>query len=165
GSSVDNDQAGEVIAVDQDLFFILRGVNLGKGSHDKAPHAPPTAERSSLGLDRASNQPAPARAASADPASPAPAACPERAADHEAVVITELPARVGDAELTGRERDTLELTAEERRWARRRVTTTAGRTLALALPTGSGLTPGAVVYVGSEWFVVVECAQEPCFAV
>ena len=80
-------------------------------------------------------------------------------------MITELPARVADAELAGRERDTLVLTAEERRWARRRVTTTSGRTLALALPTGSLLKPGAVLYVGSDWFVVVECAAESCFAV
>lgn len=80
-------------------------------------------------------------------------------------MITELLARVADAELAGRERDTLVLTAEERRWARRRVTTSAGRTLALALPTGTVLMPGAVLYVGPDWFVVVEGAAEPCFAV
>ncbi len=80
-------------------------------------------------------------------------------------MITRLLARVADAELAGRERDTLVLTAEERRWGRRRVTTTGGRTLALALPTGSVLTPGAVLHVGTDWFVVVECAAEPCFAV
>ena len=80
-------------------------------------------------------------------------------------MITEMPARVADATLAGLERDTLVLTAEERRWARRRVTTSAGRTLALALPTGSVLMPGAVLYVGAEWFVVIECANEPCLAV
>jgi urease accessory protein len=83
----------------------------------------------------------------------------------EVRVITEMPARVADAALAGLERDTLVLTAEERRWARRRVTTSAGRTLALALPTGSVLMPGAVLYVGAEWFVVIECANEPCLAV
>ena len=83
----------------------------------------------------------------------------------EVVVITEMPARVADAALAGLDRDTLVLTAEERRWARRRVTTSAGRTLALALPTGSVLMPGAVLYVGAEWFVVIECANEPCLAV
>jgi urease accessory protein len=81
------------------------------------------------------------------------------------VVITQPPAGVDEVELARRERDTLVLTAEERRWARRRVTTTAGRTLALALPTGSVLTPGAVLYVGPDWFVVVECATESCLAV
>jgi urease accessory protein UreE len=33
------------------------------------------------------------------------------------------------------------------------------------LPTGSVLMPGAVLYVGADWFVAVECAAEPCFAV
>jgi len=80
-------------------------------------------------------------------------------------VITSLPSDAGDALLAGRARDTLVLTAEERRWGRRRVTTTAGRTLALALPTGSVLTPGTVLHVGPDWFVVVECAAEPCLAV
>src|SRR5262249_42243206 len=84
---------------------------------------------------------------------------------HDVVVVSELLRGVADAELAGRERDTLVLTAEERRWARRRVTTTAGRTLALALPTGSVLAPGAVLHVGADWFVVVEGAHEPCFAV
>lgn len=90
---------------------------------------------------------------------------PASSADSGVVVITELPRRVSDAELVGRTRDTLALTAEERRWARRRVTTTGGRTLALALPTGSVLRPGAILHVGPDWFVVVECAAEPCLAV
>ena len=124
------------------------------GGPDMAPHTPPSAERSSLGLDRSSNQPV-----TATPGVPA-----DRAVD-QVVVIAELPGRVTEADLARRERDTLVLTAEERRWARRRVTTTAGRTLALALPTGSVLVPGAVLHVGPDWFVVVECAAEPCFAV
>ena len=112
------------------------------GGPEMAPHTPPSAERSSLELDRSSSQPA-----------------------TPPVAITQMPVGVSDADLAGRERDTLVLTAEERRWARRRVTTTAGRTLALALPTGSVLAPGAVLYVGADWFVVVECAAESCFAV
>ena len=69
------------------------------------------------------------------PDSPAPsgAAAPaRRALDQEVIVIAQLPVGV-DADLDGLERDTLVLAAEERRWARRRVTTTAGRTLALAV--------------------------------
>ena len=85
--------------------------------------------------------------------------------DAAVVVVTELPVDVPEAELAGRARDTLVLTAEERRWGRRRVTTTAGRTLALALPTGTQLLPGAILHVGPDWFVVVECAVEPCLAV
>src|SRR5262249_25687355 len=85
------------------------------------------------------------------------------APNQDVIVIARLPAGMSDADLAGRERDTLVLTAEERRWARRRVMTTAGRTLALALPTGSVLQSGAVLYVAADWFVVVECAAEPCF--
>ena len=120
-----------------------------------APRTPPPASRSSQGLDRSGSQPV----TSADHATSG-----DSAGDH-VVVITQVPGRVSDADLAGRERDTLVLTAEERRWGRRRVTTTAGRTLALALPTGSVLMPGAVLHVGADWFVVVECAAEPCLAV
>ena len=62
------------------------------------------------------------------------------------VVITRPHVHVHDADLSRRERDLLVLTAEERRWGRRRVITQAGRTLALALPTGSTLTPGNYRY-------------------
>ena len=49
---------------------------------------------------------------------------------------------VDPAALGVRSRDTLRLTWEERRWTRKRVTTTGGREVALALPTGSVLEPG-----------------------
>ena len=117
----------------------------GMGGPDMAPHTPPSASRSSRGLDRSSNHPF--------------------TTTETVVVVTELPDGVREAELAGRARDTLVLTAEERRWGRRRVTTTGGRTLALALPTGTLLVPGAIVHVGPDWFVVVECAAEPCLAV
>jgi urease accessory protein len=65
----------------------------------------------------------------------------------------------------GRERDVLSLTAEERRWGRRRVKTRAGRTLQLALPTGTVLAPGDVLHVGPDWYVVVEAAPEPVLRV
>jgi urease accessory protein UreE len=83
----------------------------------------------------------------------------------EVPVVTSLPVGVSEAELVGRVRDTLVLTADERRWGRRRVTTTGGRRLALALPTGSVLQPGAILHVGPDWFVAVECAAEPCLTV
>jgi urease accessory protein len=81
------------------------------------------------------------------------------------VVITRTQVHVHDADLSRRERDRLVLTAEERRWGRRRVTTEKGRMLALALPTGSVLTPGEILYVAAEWYVVVEAAAEPVLAV
>jgi len=79
-------------------------------------------------------------------------------------IVTDVGARVA-AEMGGRERDVLVLTAEERRWGRRRVVTRGGRGLALALPTGSVLAPGTVLHVEAEWFVVVEAAEEAVLAV
>ena len=70
-----------------------------------------------------------------------------------------------DCQLAGRERDVLRLTAEERRWGRRRVRTRAGRELALALPTGTTLEPGAILHVDATWYVAVEAAPEPILAV
>ncbi len=83
----------------------------------------------------------------------------------EPVVITHPHVHIHDGDLQGRERDALVLTAEERRWGRRRATTRAGRTLALALPTGSVLTPGEILHVGPGWYVVIEAAPEPVLAV
>lgn len=80
-------------------------------------------------------------------------------------VITRAPAHLHDADLSRLERDALVLTAEERRWCRRRVTTQAGRQVALALPTGSVMNPGDVLYVARDWYVVVEAAAEPVLAV
>ncbi len=80
----------------------------------------------------------------------------------ETVVVTE---RRGGAAPAGLERDALVLTAEERRWGRRRVRTEAGRELMLALPTGSVLTPGEVLHVDEHWYVVVEAAREAVLAV
>ncbi len=81
------------------------------------------------------------------------------------VVVTHPHVHVHDADLAALERDTLVLTAEERRWGRRRVTTVGGRTLALALPTGSTLTPGEILHVGAGWYVVIAAATEPVLAV
>ena len=83
----------------------------------------------------------------------------------EAPIVTAPHVHVRDADLAGLERDLLVLTAEERRWGRRRVTTRGGRALALALPTGSQLTPGEVLYVGAGWYVAIEAAPEPVLAV
>ena len=81
------------------------------------------------------------------------------------IVVTRAHVHVHDADLSRRERDRLVLTAEERRWGRRRVVTEKGRTLALALPTGSVLTPGEILYVAAEWYVVIEAAPEAVLAV
>ncbi|HET7341732.1 MAG TPA: urease accessory protein UreE [Methylomirabilota bacterium] len=83
----------------------------------------------------------------------------------EPVVVTAPPVDAAGAAVAGLERDALVLTAEERRWVRRRVTTRGGRSLVLALPTGSRLAPGAIVHVGEGWYAVVEPALEPVLAV
>ena len=67
--------------------------------------------------------------------------------------------------LAGRERDTLSLTWEERRWTRKRLRTTAGRDVALALPTGSVLRDGEVIAVAEDWYLAVEARPEPVLAV
>jgi len=81
------------------------------------------------------------------------------------VVITEPAAPVGRAALEGRQRDTLCLTWEERRWTRKRVVTTAGREVGLALPTGSLLKPGDIVAVEADWYLEIEGKPEPVLAV
>jgi urease accessory protein len=81
------------------------------------------------------------------------------------VIVTHPHVPVHDADLSRLERDALVLTAEERRWGRRRVTTEKGRVLALALPTGSVLAPGAILHVARDFYVVIEAASEPVLAV
>jgi urease accessory protein len=80
------------------------------------------------------------------------------------LVITEPSVSGAAAALAGKERDTLRLTWEERRWTRKRVVTTAGRTVALALPTGSVLGDGDVLAVEEDWYLVVEAQPEPVLA-
>ena len=81
------------------------------------------------------------------------------------VVITEPASPVTSSDLEGRQRETLCLTWEERRWTRRRVVTSSGREVALALPTGSVLQPGDVVAVEAHWYLQIEAQPEPVLAV
>ncbi len=80
-------------------------------------------------------------------------------------VVTEWRPQVREGELVGLERDVVVMTAEERRWGRRRVVTRGGRELALALPTGSVLGAGQVLHVGGDFYVVVEAAAEAVLVV
>jgi len=79
-------------------------------------------------------------------------------------MITEAPIMVDPATLGARSRDTLRLTWEERRWTRKKVVTTAGREIALALPTGTVLGPGDVLAIEEGWYLVVEARPEPVLA-
>ena len=80
-------------------------------------------------------------------------------------LINDAPRPVSPALLAGRIRDTLALTWEERRWTRKRVTTAAGREVALALATGTVLHPGAILLVADGWYLVVEARPEPLLAI
>jgi urease accessory protein len=159
------------------------------GGPEMAPHTPPSASRSSRGLDRSGSPdgssdrgvpdgmtadapPSASRSSRGVGRSGSPDGSGERevpdratAGDRDVVVVTHPHVHVRDADLSGHERDTLVLTAEERQWGRRRVTTTGGRTLALALPTGTTLTPGEILHVGPDWYLIVEGAPEPVLVV
>lgn len=82
-----------------------------------------------------------------------------------AVVVTSSHVHVTDEQVRFLQRDSLVLTAEERRWGRRRVKTEKGRELVLALPTGSVLEPGHVLHVGTDYYVVIEAAIEAVLCV
>lgn len=81
------------------------------------------------------------------------------------ILIAGLPQVADSGALAGLEADAVELTAQERQRARRRVVTRAGRVFTLALPPGDVLVPGRVLYVGPGWFVTVEPAAEALLAV
>lgn len=80
------------------------------------------------------------------------------------LVVTGRAGGVDGAVLAGKSRDTLRLTWDERRWTRKRARTTAGREIALALPTGSVLEPGDVLTVEADWYLVVEARPEAVLA-
>ncbi|MBI4609512.1 MAG: hypothetical protein HY726_10940 [Candidatus Rokubacteria bacterium] len=80
------------------------------------------------------------------------------------LLIAEPPGQIPAETLAGKERDALVLTWEERRWGRRRAVTRGGREVALGLPTGSVMSPGSVLAVQRDWYLVVEPAQEPVLA-
>jgi urease accessory protein len=81
------------------------------------------------------------------------------------LMIEKLPDADECRNLAQRERDTIVMTFEERRWLRRKATTTAGRAIALALPTGFRLDPAAVLAVEPSWYLQVEAAKEPVLTV
>src|SRR6266699_3536846 len=97
------------------------GGSIGMWGHERGRHILLSTEGFSLGLDRSSSQPVAAGATAADSATPASSAFPASAAsqasaaspasaasaqggaDPEVVVVTQLPARVAEVELAGRE--------------------------------------------------------------
>lgn len=82
-----------------------------------------------------------------------------------ALIIDQLAGHDATHDLLGKQEDTLVLTSEQRRWLRGRFTTSRGRQIALALPTGTVLSPGAILLVESDWYLKIEAAPEPVLAV
>lgn len=80
------------------------------------------------------------------------------------LVIEQIPSVAEPAMLAGKQRDTIVMTHEERRWSRQRLKTTADRQIALALSTGTTLEPGTVIALGADWYVEVEAAPEAVLA-
>lgn len=76
------------------------------------------------------------------------------------LIIDRLPPSSSQDELRGKEEDRLVLTWEQRRWMRGRFTTERGRKIGIALPTGTLLAPGAVLYVGPDWCLKIDAALE-----
>ncbi|MGE0406844.1 MAG: urease accessory protein UreE [Candidatus Korobacteraceae bacterium] len=76
------------------------------------------------------------------------------------MIISSIVSHAVHQDFSNKEADTLALTSEQRRWLRGRFTTTKGREIALALPTGSKLHPGAILLVEPDWYLAVEAAPE-----
>jgi len=81
------------------------------------------------------------------------------------LVIDRLLEPAPPGKLDGKEADKVVLTWEQRRWTRGRLTTTRGREIALALPTGTVLQTGVVLCIEPEWYASVEAAREPTLAI
>lgn len=81
------------------------------------------------------------------------------------LTIDHLPAQLAVNDLRGREEDTLLMTWEQRRWLRGKFSTAKGREIAIALPTGTVVAPGAILFASQDWYLRVHAAAEPVLAV
>src|SRR5258708_1112157 len=79
----------------------------------------------------------------------------------DTLIIDRLNPSAVQNDLRGKVEDKLVLTWEQRRWMRGRFTTVQGRKIGIALPTGTILVPGAIPYVGADWYLKIEGAMEP----
>ena len=81
------------------------------------------------------------------------------------LIIEQIAPPAAPASIAGKQRDSLILTSEQRRWLRGRFTTTGGREIAFALPTGTTLEPGAIAWIDADWYLAIEAAPEPVIAI
>lgn len=82
-----------------------------------------------------------------------------------AIIVNALPTGVKPADLQDKEIDRLSLTWEQRRWIRGRFTTEKGREIGVALPTGVQIEPGQIMWIGLDWYLILEAASEPLLAI
>ena len=76
------------------------------------------------------------------------------------LIVDRLHPPENEPDLHAKEEDKLVLTWEQRRWMHGRFTTERGRKIGIALPTGTTLVPGAILYVGADWYLKIEAAIE-----
>lgn len=81
------------------------------------------------------------------------------------VLIEQVIGHTLAADLREQQCDSLVLTSEQRRWVRGRFITSHGREVALALPTGTMLEPGQILWVDEDWYLNVQAAPEPVLAI
>jgi len=81
------------------------------------------------------------------------------------LVVEQFPGQVEPADLQGKNADLLQLTWEQRRWTRGRFRTLRGRQIALALPTGTVLRNGQILWLAPEWYLTVEAVPESVLAI
>jgi urease accessory protein len=86
-------------------------------------------------------------------------------ASRPAVVVDALPASVSRADIEGKEMDQLVLTWEQRRWMRGRFTTESGREIGVALPTGTQIESGQIMWIGPAWYLTMKAAPEALLAI
>ncbi len=79
-------------------------------------------------------------------------------------LVDRLPAALAPEQLGQRQRDTVLLSWEKRRWTRGRLFSAAGRELLIALPSGTVLKPGTLLALTEDWYVEVEGAPEELWA-
>jgi urease accessory protein len=76
------------------------------------------------------------------------------------LIIDRLHPSANQDDLRAKDEDKLVLTWEQRRWMRGRFTTALGRKIGIALPTGTTLKHGAILYIGADWYLKIEAAIE-----
>lgn len=81
------------------------------------------------------------------------------------VIVEQLITGPSPSELAAKEEDSIAMTWEQRRWVRGKFTTQKGREVALALPTGTVLSDGAILYLQPDWYLRVQAIPEPVLAV